>query len=444
MLTVVLIVDRKSGLVEYIAMPAQNFISRAIPCAFKGVGVAVEYWTGCYPEDIEPFLNDNFEFWNFDIDSESDEPVDSSIEETDDALTWEFTPVQMFAKGEPISREFVSDRATLIGLGNDFTFEEVAAEFPNFIARPAKRMESRANSRNDRKCPWCLVTAVKRYNFFRPDYNDHAEAPFDMDNPVLWTDGCWSETGVEPDNRTSMDNQYGDSVVCCPACSALFLASRLEKESERAEIESSGRIFPADAFIAAGKYKQGHFESSLSDEWIVFAGLNETLDYLERNLNATGEVWSQWTAAQQVINWMSYLTRTGKSFSPEQDQRARELLARFRESMRGIIEGTLGADYGFVDVLEEALSGNDYWGTTYELEENFPLVNLRRIIGDWHKDDPLWWAPSDGDQSMEEMIDSDSSAVDQYIKRRRLLLGGLLRKKDTRWAVHSGEFDKRS
>ena len=428
MLTVVLIVDRKSSLVEYIAMPAQHFISRARPGAFKGVGVAVEYWTGCYPEDLEPYLNDKYEFWLYDTDSESDEPVDSSIEETDDALTWEFTPVQMFAKTEPITKEFAFSCSSFIGFGNEFTFEEVAAEFPNFISRPEKPLESRLKTKTDRKCPWCLVTAEKRYNFFRPDYNDYAEAPFDMDNPVLWTDGCWSETGVEPDNRTSMDNQYGDSVVCCPACSALFLASRVEKEI----------TFPAEAFIAPGKYTKGHFESTLSEQCIVFAGLDETLDYLEQNLAATGEVWSQWTATQQVINWMSYLTRTGQEISPKQDKRARALLVGFHESIGGIIEGTLGTLNGFVDVTEEAFSDSDYWGTTYELEENIQLANLRRIIG-VNADDLTAWAPSHDGLSLDEMVDADSSALDQYISRRRLLLGHPLVKKDTRWAIHSGE-----
>jgi hypothetical protein len=443
LLTVVLIVDRKSGFVAYIAMPAQNFISRAISGAFKGVGVAAEYWTGCYPEDLEPYLNDNYEFWLYDTDSESDEPAGSPADETDDALTWEFTPVQMFAKTEPITKEFVFSCSSFIGFGNEFDFEEVAAEFPNFISRPARPLESRLKSKTDRKCPWCNVTAVKRYNFFRPDYNDQIEAPFDMDNPVLWTDGCWSEVGVDPDNETIMDNTFGDSVVCCPACNALFLASRLEKESERAEIEASGRLFPADAFVAPGKCKQGHFESSLSDEWIVFASLDETLDYLEQNLAATGEVWSQWTASQQIINWMSYLTRTGQDITPQQDQHARALLVRFRASMMGIKEGTLGAFYGFVDILEEASSGNNYWGTTFELEDTLPLTNLRRIIGDRHKDDYLW-SFANGDISMDELIDPNSSEVEQYIARRRLLLGALMERKDTRWAVHSGELDKRS
>jgi hypothetical protein len=256
-----------------------------------------------------------------------------------------------------------------------------------------------------------------------------------MDNPVLWTDGCWSEVGVDPENETIMDNTFGDSVVCCPACSALFLASRLEKEGERSYMEA--------AFVAPGKYNKGHFESSLSEEWIVFASLDKTLDYLEQCQDANRDLWSQWTASQQIINWMSHLTRTGQDIPPQQDKHARALLVRFRASMMGIKEGTLGAFYGFVDILEEASSGNDYWGTTFELEDTLPLTNLRRIIGDWHKDDFLW-AFANSEISMDELIDPNSSEVEQYIKRRRLLLGALMERKDTRWAVHSGELDKRS
>jgi hypothetical protein len=421
-------------------MPSQNYVLCAIPGAFKGVGVPVEYWTSCYPEDLEDFLNNKYEFWKYDIDSATDDKVDTPEQETGDYLSWEYPPVQMFAKREGISREFVASCSRLLGLGNEFSFQEVAAEFPNFIARPAKRIESRANSKNDRTCPWCNVTAVKRYNFFRPDYNEFTEAPYEMDNPVLWTDGCWSEVGVDQDTETFMDNQYGDSVVCCPACSALFLASRLEKESERAEIEASGRLFPADAFVAPGKHKKGHFESSLSDEWIVFASLDKTLDYLEQGQDARGDLWSKWTASQQVINWMSYLTRTGKAVSPEQDQRARDLLLRFRESMSEIIEGTLGAFYGFVDVIEESSDPN-YWDHAHALEESFALANLRRIIGDWHEIEFTLGGNLDGVKTVQEIQNSGWSEFDQYIMRRRLLLSSLIETKETRWAVHSGEID---
>ena len=416
-------------------MPSQNYVLCAVPGAFKGVGVPVEYWTSCYPEDLKEYLNNKYEFWKYDIDSETDDTLEAPEQETGDYLSWEYPPVQMFAKNEVISRDFLASCSRLLGLGNEFSFQEVAAEFPNFIDRPGKRIESRANSKNDRTCPWCLVTAIKRYNFFRPDYNEFAEAPFETDNPVLWTDGCWSEVGVDQDTETFMDNQYGDSLVCCPACNALFLASRLENESERSYIGA--------AFVAPGKYTKGHFESSLSDEWIVFASLDKTLEYLEQSQDARGDLWSQWTASQQVINWMSYLTRKGQDISPQQDQRARALLVRFRKSMSGIIEGTLGAFYGFVDVIEES-SDSNYWDHTYALEESFALANLRRIIGDWHEIEYALGSNLDGSQSVEEMIEAGWGEFDQYIMRRRLLLRSLIDMKDTRWAVHSGELESNS
>ena len=111
---------------------------------------------------------------------------------------------------------------------------------------------------------------------------------------------------------------------------------------------------------------------------------------------------------------MSYLTRTGKSISPELDKRARDLLLKFRESVTGIIEGTLGAFYGFVDIQNETSDPN-FWDHTYALEESLVLANLRRIIGDWQEIEYTLGNNIDGVGSLEEMLDSGWSEFDQYI-----------------------------
>jgi hypothetical protein len=439
-ITVLLIVNRLSGLVEFIAMPVQNFITRALPNVHKGSDVAVEYWDGCYEEDLEHYLTDEYEFWIYDTEFENKDAGEDKDWDAKDALAWEFTPVQMFAKGEPIDRDYVSKRSQLIGLGGEFSFDDVAAEFPGRIEKPAPPIESPVRSGLDRVCPWCKVTAVRRYNFFRQDFLELADKPFvgeEMDNPVVWTDGAWTESGFDPDDVEVLYNQYGDCVVCCPACQALFLASALEYP----ENESGGSGFVDELFVAPGTYPKGHFGATLSEEWILTAQVDQTIDYLEQNVATSGLIsWSQWTAAQQIVNFLSHKVRRGGTVPEELGQRGRDLLRIVCERVGQIKEGTLGSMCPHNNVAEESQDENFYIHTLV-LEENLPLTNMRRIAGDW--EEILFTLGSNFHkiERVEDLENTGWSELDQYIVRRRLLLMDLISKRDTRWAVHAGEDD---
>jgi hypothetical protein len=384
---------------------------------------------------MEPFLNSDYEVWLYDTDSLPDKPRDGEIVDPENPVSSEFPPVQRWVMGRKVTRDFISKNSQLIGLGIEFTFKEVEAEFSGLKISPKPKLEEPARSKTDRVCPWCGVTAVRRYNFTRPYFEEESEMPSNMENPVLWTDGAWSESGVDPDCKNSIDNQYGDSVVSCPSCNALFLASVLEAHgSDEYQVSRA-----ASEYVLPGRVEEGYFEKTLSEEWILSAQLDQTLDYLDQNLKDAGMIsWSQWTAAQQIVNWVSYIIRTGDSITEEQDARGRRLLAELCKRFSQIQEGTLGFDYPFNNVLSEMYDEN-FFDHTHTLEERFPMANMRRIAGDWHE---IYYTLGNNlfnIGSLEDLEKQGLHEFDEYIIRRRLLLKHLNENKDSRWAVHSGE-----
>lgn len=433
-LTYVWFVSRYYGEVSFIAMVADNFVTRALFKSFYDPEV-VSYWKTCLPEDIEHYLTSDYEVWIDDLSTLSDEPGSGAEIDPEDELSWEMEPVQLWVKGEAIYRDFVAKNSELIGLGDEFTFQDVAAEFPSKREVMKARLEKLSRSKTDRVCPWCGVTAVRRYNFTRPYFDEESEMPSNMENPVLWTDGAWSESGVDPDCKNSIENQYGDSVVSCPSCNALFLASVLEAYGS--DDYQASRA--ASEFISPGRVEEGFFEKTLSEEWILTAQLDQSLDYLEQNLETSGLIsWSQWTAAQQIVNRVSYIIRIGDSITEEQDIRGRRLLAEVCKRFSQIQEGTLGFDYAFNKVSIE-MNDENFFDHTHTLEERFPMANMRRIAADWHEIHHTLGNNLFNIGSLEDLEKQGLHEFDEYIIRRRLLLDYLNENKDSRWAVHSGE-----
>lgn len=436
MITVVLIVSRESGFVDFIAMPIQRFITRAIPGSYKGPGVFVHYWDGCYEEDLDPYLTEKYEFWIYTTDSENEDSQTDPDFDSEDGLAWEFTPVQMFAKGQPIGRDYFENRSKFIGMGNEFTFNDVLEEFPNQIPKPAPRLERIDRSVIHRICPWCGMTAVRRYNFHREDFFEISEEPYELEmvNPVVWTDGAWSDGGYDEDNTAVLGNQYGDCVVCCPACQALFLASDVEPKSGAHDSSQNSALH----FVAPGGYSKGHFRGSLSEDWILTAQLDQSMDYLEQSL-ATGKLieWSHWTAAQQVVNFISHHLRTGGTLTSDPDEKARTLIQDVVHRTKQVYEGTLGSMYPHNNVFEESKEEN-FWEHTFALEEGLPLANMRRIARDWHEIEVTLGENYTGIEDLQGLERTGWSELDQYILRRRLLLRDLIAKRDSSWAVHSG------
>jgi hypothetical protein len=429
-------------------MASNFFVMRSLPNSHKGADDPSDFWTTCQPEEMDPYLNSGYEVWLYDIDSLPNEYGDGDIEDLEDPISWEFPPVQRWVMGQEVSRDFVAKNSQLIGLGDEFTFKDVEAEFPLIKLPPMPKLEKPSRSKTDRVCPWCGVTAVRRYNFTRPDYGRESEMPEEMENPVLWTDGAWSEDGIDPDSTEFIENQYGDCVVACPACTALFLASMVEPydsivykapteyEGQREyRVERAGR-----ELVVPGTVAKGHFDKTLSEEWILTATLEQTLGYLEAALDKRITFWSEWTAAQQLVNWVSHLERIGDSITPENDERGRKALARFIKSTEGMLEGVFGSHYAYTNV-ENEYSDENYWIHTHALEESIPLRNIMRIASFESEFDSS--PPSNvlGIYTLEELDREPSYDFDEYIIRRQLLIHELKAKKDYRWAVHSGELN---
>jgi len=427
-------------------MASNSFVMKALPNSHIGAEDPVDFWDTCPPEDIERFLSSEFEVWLYDIDSLTNDHGDGKIMDLADPVSLEFPPVQKWVLGQEVSREFVSKNSRLIGLGSEFTFKDVEAEFPLIKLPPMPKLEVPSRSKSDRVCPWCGVTAVRRYNFNRPAYFRESELPEEMENPVLWTDGAWSEKGVDPDSTEFIENQYGDCVVTCPACSAMFLASMVEpydsiahKPPMEFEGQNDHRVqLAAQELVVPGAVAKGHFEKTLSEEWIVTANLEQTLAYLEASIDSRGPFWSEWTAAQQLVNWVSHLERIGESITPEQDERGRKALALVIESSQGILEGVFGSFYAYNNHSNESLDEN-YWIHTHALEESIPLSNMMRIASVESELDKL--PPSNvlGVYTLEELDREPTYDFDEYIIRRQLLIHELKARKDSRWAVHSGQ-----
>ena len=177
-------------------MASNFFVMRALANSHLGAEDPVDFWDECLPEDMEPYLNSGYEVWLYDIDSLPDESGDGDFVDTENPVSSEFPPVQRWVMGQEVSRDFVSKNSQLVGLGNEFTFKDVEAEFPLIKLPPMPKLEKPSRSKTDRVCPWCGVTAVRRYNFTRPDYGRESEMPLEMENPVIWTDGAWSEDGI--------------------------------------------------------------------------------------------------------------------------------------------------------------------------------------------------------------------------------------------------------
>jgi len=449
-LTYVWFVGRQSGNVEFIAMSSNFFVMRALANSHVGAEDPVDFWDKCLPEDMDRFLSSDFEVWLYDIDSLPNEYGDEESVDPESPVSSEFPPVQRWVMGQEVSRDFVAKNSQLIGLGDEFTFKDVEAEFPLIKLPPMPKLEKPSRSKTDRVCPWCGVTAVRRYNFTRPDYGRESEMPLNMENPVLWTDGAWSEDGIDPDSTEFIENQYGDCVVACPACSALFLASMVEPYDSiayKAPTEYEGqreyRVERASQeLVVPGVVAKGHFEKTLSAEWIVTATLEQTLGYLEAALDRNGTFWSEWTAAQQLVNWVSHLERIGDSITPEQDERGRKALARFIRSTEGILEGVFGSYYAYTN-FENENSDENFWIHTHALEESIPFRNIMRIASFESEFDSF--PPSNvlGIYTLEELDREPSYDFDEYIIRRQLLIHELKAKKDSRWAVHSGELQYR-
>jgi hypothetical protein len=103
-------------------------------------------------------------------------------------------------------------------------------------------------------------------------------------------------------------------------------------------------------------------------------------------------------------------------------------------------EGIFGTYYNPFLVDEESQDEN-YWIHDFTLDELLPFKNIRRIAGDWHELGDHLGSQVSEIRTFEEFQNKKMPNLefDDYILARLILLRTLIERKDTRWAVHTGE-----
>lgn len=415
-------------------MASNQFLMRALPGVHRGPDVPVNYWTACAPEDIAPFLTDRFEVSRFLWDSMEEESTSAPDWDSADGMAWEIPLVQAWAQGLVITLTEDDLVSEYMGEGNEFTYIDILNEFPEFEpvskAQPKESLDAK-----ERTCPWCGVRAQKAYNVFQPDFATYSSERDDLSDPVLWTDGVWWEAGIDPDCQSDGYNQFGEHLIGCPACDAVFLTSAIE-----AVANTQTTFSGAQSWILPGKFAKAELSDNHVDGAFRQAHIDLCLDFLSRNLESEGLInWEQWTAAQQLVGWASYDSRRGDDLTPDQDQRGRSLLAQFCDRVGQIKEGTLGA----MSPMWSAYSQDrdpDYFEYQYPLEESIPLANMFRIIGDFQQASRFAGLQFIDYENLEELENQNSfDEVELFKCQREWLLNRLIRNRDNRWAAASDQ-----
>lgn len=234
-------------------------------------------------------------------------------------------------------------------------------------------------------CPFCGLSVTRSYfEVFDPvDHPDFSGSPL-----VIWSDGQITpplgtpnpfqldegDEGVEAEHL----GQLGDYIAVCPHCQSIFPASLVPWTNQDLpplpeEIHDSVLKSPLGA----------NSEPSLDSE-LSKATFEQTIEYLEHFYKSTPTLisWATWTAAQQLVITGSWRVRRQQHVSAEMWQRARECLAKFRESVGQIHEGTLRslASNRLIGMHDQ--DERDYFENDFPVEELLVLANIERIIGD--------------------------------------------------------------
>lgn len=431
--TISFFTNKATQCVELIVMVSNEFVLRALPGVHKGKDQAVEYWTSISPLDLQNYLTSHFEVSRFLWDSIEDEGTKGEEWDYADGLVWEVSPVQLWAKGHTLTKDFVRSIAEFMGNGDEFVVGDIVLEYPDFEPGNERARVKDSLGHNERRCPWCGITGLAAFNFFTPDLLNYAEQYLDLESPVLWTDGVWSDASVDSKSSESTYIERGESLISCPNCSAVFLASTIEATNPPGDFEPSR----FETWIQPGRCALSDALAKRTDAKFVEANLDQTLRYLKENLELNQMInWEQWTAAQQVVSWASYLIRRGEPLTGYQDQLGRQLLKQFSQRVSQIVEGTL-----------ESMSPNYKYEPGmrilrhhFELFEAIPLANMARISRTSEDFEASEMASEYFQEHFESISTSeDLDALDIYIEQRKLLDKVLNLIGDARWAVHSGE-----
>ncbi len=434
--TISFFTNKATECVELIVMVSNEFVLRALPGVHKGKDHAVEYWTSISMPELQGYLSSDYEVARFLWGSMEKEETKEEEWNYSDALVWEIPPVQLWAKGHTLSRDYVESVADYMGDGDEFTVGDIVLEYPEF--EPAESTSSVKDSidRNERLCPWCGITGQKAFNYFTPNLLNYAELYLDFESPVLWTDGVWSDGGVDSSCMASSYTERGDSVISCPSCKAVFLASTIEGNTQVSGYETGN----VESWIQPGTCARSEAKLQRTEAKFVEASLDQTLSYFKANLEHDPMInWEQWTAAQQVVGWASYLIRKGEQLTSRQDELGRQLLTQFSERVSQIKEGTLEA----MSPHYRYEPDEEHRWHKFELFEAIPLANVSRIVRESEIQSSYAISGEDFKRDFEVLSErTDMDELYLYIEQRKLLNSALGMMGDSRWAVHSGELEK--
>jgi len=87
-----------------------------------------EKWVVGTRGDLEKYYSEDYQIWAYEGSDDDDDIFDGSWD-ADDEDAWEIPPIQEWAKGETLTKDYISKYARLVNDG-EYISEEEAAEIP--------------------------------------------------------------------------------------------------------------------------------------------------------------------------------------------------------------------------------------------------------------------------------------------------------------------------
>ena len=396
---------------------------------------ADSYWQIASQDFINNLLDENYELYEYDPDSEDAESSLPANLDPDDELAWEIPPVQEWAKGQALDRDQVDRVSQFLGFGSGFIVEEViAASLRGQIVEEALS-ESSLPRADKARCLWCLAPVERRYNFKR----DAPLSEYDVEGferPVIWSDGLVLEQG-DVENNDAFPNHYGDCVLACSACGAMFLASAFEKAHPRASRYPDHESWHGvSRVVVEGCSSKGSNESEEASAILIRSNPEQTMRFLKQSQSEEWISWEEWTALQQVVNSLAHDDRqaklNGTRFRYADAEELKKAIRHFIDGISTIIEGTLGSMSPFYQMHFENMMDQNFFIHNYEVQEKLPLANMMRISGARDFD---WATPRHPGIEEEDVTLTGWSEFDQWIALRGKAILAAAEKGVTDWAV---------
>jgi hypothetical protein len=279
------------------------------------------------------------------------------------------------------------------------------------------------------------VPVERRYNFER----NEATSQYDVEGfegPVVWSDGIVMEQG-DLDANDAFPNHYGDCVIACSACGAMFLASAFEKEHPRAYWYPDHEGWQVEPqLVVQGSSPSGANKSLEVPVTLTWSKPEQTMLFLKIAQSESLINWGEWTALQQAVNWIAYEDRQakleGKEFHFEHGDELIEAIVQFVKRVRQIKAGTLGSMSPFNQMHSENSRDENFFIHNCEVQEVLPIANMIRITG---SSDFGWATPSHPAISEAEVTLTGWSELDQWIALRGKAILAAGKKGLTDWAV---------